>query len=194
MCGLLVRISSVVIGSMLQRSAFSGTGIVLFCLWLFRQVSLLSVAMKCFSVRHRSQRLVKIEYSVEVPPSDLVQARCSSQMNSHTFLSAAQDPLIAVEPHMPPTTNEGSETSFRHDHCKHFQKIKHLLRSEVSWWVETLVQIELHWSTCQKEPFLRSELTAALISLDMLDAGRSPNADSLPTDHLITVVKLKKKT
>ena len=31
-------------------------------------------------------------------------------------------------------------------------------------------------------------------NLDMLDAGRSPNADSPPRDHLITMVKLKKKT
>ena len=45
----------------------------------------------------------------------------------------------------------------------------------------------------QKEPFPRSEIMAAL-NLDMLDAGRSPNADSPPSDHLITMVKLKKKT
>ena len=49
--------------------------------------------------------------------------------------------------------------SFRHDHCKHFQKIKYLLRSEVSWCDQTRVDIELHWSTSlvsrilvQKEP------------------------------------------
>ena len=58
--------------------------------------------------------------------------------------------------------------------------------------------IHLH-STClasristPKEPF-PSEFTAAL-NLDMLDAGRSPNADSPPRGHLITMVKLKKKT
>ena len=30
-------------------------------------------------------------------------------------------------------TNAGTETAFRHDHCKHFQKSKHLLGSEVNW-------------------------------------------------------------
>ena len=35
----------------------------------------------------------------------------------------------------------------------------------------------------QKEPFPRSEFTTVL-NLDMLDAGRSPNADSPPRDHL----------
>ena len=41
--------------------------------------------------------------------------------------------LVAVEPRRPPMTNVGTETAFRHDHCKHFQKRKHLLRSEVGW-------------------------------------------------------------
>ena len=45
----------------------------------------------------------------------------------------------------------------------------------------------------QNEPFTRSEFTAAL-NVDMLDAGRSPNADSPPTDDLIAMVRLKKKT
>ena len=35
--------------------------------------------------------------------------------------------LVAVEPHRPPMMNVGTETAFRHDHCKHFQKSKHLL-------------------------------------------------------------------
>ena len=90
--------------------------------------------------------------------------------------------------------------SFRHDHCKHFQESKHLLRSEVSWCNQTRVDVELHWSTCsasristETEPFLRSGFTAAL-NLDILDAGRSQNADSPPRDHLIAMVKLKKKT
>ena len=34
-----------------------------------------------------------------------------------------QEPLIAVEPCRPPMTNVGTETAFRHDHCKHFEKV-----------------------------------------------------------------------
>ena len=34
----------------------------------------------------------------------------------------------------------------------------------------------------------------AALNLDMLDASRSPNADTPSRDHLITMVKLKKKT
>ena len=40
-----------------------------------------------------------------------------------------QEPLVAVEPRRSPVTNVGTETTFRHDHCKHFQKSKHLLGS-----------------------------------------------------------------
>ena len=40
--------------------------------------------------------------------------------------------LIAVEPRRPPVTEVGTETAFRLDQRKHFQKSKHLLRSEVS--------------------------------------------------------------
>ena len=68
------------------------------------------------------------------------------------------------------------------------KKSKHLLKSVVSWYDQTRIDIELHWSTflaswisTQKEPFPRSEFTAAL-NLDALDAGQSPNADIL---HLI---------
>ena len=43
-----------------------------------------------------------------------------------------QEPLVAVEPHRPPMTNVGTGIAFRLDHCKHFQKSKHVLRSEVS--------------------------------------------------------------
>ena len=43
-----------------------------------------------------------------------------------------QDPLVAVEPRRPPLTNVSIATAFRQDHCKHFQKSKHLLGSEVS--------------------------------------------------------------
>ena len=40
--------------------------------------------------------------------------------------------LVAVEPRRPPMTDVGIETAFRPDQRKHFQKSKHLLRSEVS--------------------------------------------------------------
>ena len=36
--------------------------------------------------------------------------------------------LVAVEPRRPPKTNVSTETAFRHDHCKRFQKSKSLLR------------------------------------------------------------------
>ena len=36
-----------------------------------------------------------------------------------------QGPLVAVQPHRPPMINAGTETAFRHNHCKHFQKSKH---------------------------------------------------------------------
>ena len=47
-------------------------------------------------------------------------------------LKAIQEPLVALDPRRPPRTNVGTETAFRHDHRKHFQKSKRLLRSEVS--------------------------------------------------------------
>ena len=46
----------------------------------------------------------------------------------HSFLHCYNTrPLVGVEPHRPPMTNVGTETAFRLDHCKHFQKSKHLL-------------------------------------------------------------------
>ena len=39
--------------------------------------------------------------------------------------------LVAVEPRRPPVTNVGTETAFRHEECKHFQKKWTSLRSEV---------------------------------------------------------------
>ena len=37
-----------------------------------------------------------------------------------------QEPLVSVEPHRPTMINVGTETAFRQNHCKHFQKSKHL--------------------------------------------------------------------
>ena len=98
------------------------------------------------------------------------QSRSEEFWKMETLSPCEQDPLIAVEPRRPPTTtNEDTETSFRHDHCIS-KKSKHLLTSEVSWCDQTRVDIELWWSTrlasrisIQKEPFPRSEFTTALI-------------------------------
>ena len=40
--------------------------------------------------------------------------------------------LVAGEPRRPPMTDVGTESAFRLDQREHFQKSKHLLRSEVS--------------------------------------------------------------
>ena len=108
---------------------------------------------------------------------------------------------VAVEPRGPPMTNVRTETAFRHDQCKHFQKSKPLLRSEVRWCGQNSKDLHLHRSMClasriskKKEPFPRSEFTPALY-LDILDADRSPNAaDSQRSSpgRLIPMVKLKR--
>ena len=69
--------------------------------------------------------------------------------------------LVAVKPRRPPSpkTKVDTETAFRHDPCKtrvHIQKVN---MSEFRWYHQTQ----------------RSEFTLAL-NLDILDAGRSPNA------------------
>ena len=106
-----------------------------------------------------------------------------------------------MKPRRPPMTNVGTETAFRYDQCKHFQKSKPLLRSEVSWCDQTSIDLHLRQSTClasristQKELFPSSEFTLTLY-LDILDADWSPDAaDSLRSSpgRLITMVKLKK--
>ena len=45
-------------------------------------------------------------------------------------------------------TDEGTETAFRINQRKHFQKSKHLLRSEVSWCDQTSRDLHLRRSTC----------------------------------------------
>ena len=61
--------------------------------------------------------------------------------------------LVAVEPRRPPMhmTDVGTETAFRLDQRKHFQKSKHLLRSEVSWCDQTCIDLHLRRSTCTIE-------------------------------------------
>ena len=98
-------------------------------------------------------------------------------------------------------TNVGTEPAFRHDEWKHFQKSKRLLRSEVSRCAPTLVDLQLHRSTClasristQKKPFPRLKFMPAL-NLDIVDAGRSPIADfpRSSRNRLIIMVKIKKE-
>ena len=90
--------------------------------------------------------------------------------------------LVAVEPRRPPTTNEGSQTSFRHDHCKHLQKSKHQQRSvDAIKLLSILNYIDLHaWrhGLRPKRNHFRGQSSRRALNLDMLDAGQSPNADS----------------
>ena len=155
---------------------------------------LTEITVDNFALCSFSYNLPLLLFNSPPPPTSRLQILFSPNA------STKHEPLIAVEPRGPPTTNEGTETSFRLDHCRHFQKSKLLLRSEVGWCDQTRLDIEVHRAIClaerissQKEPLRRSQFTAAL-NLHMLDVGRSPNADSPTRDHLITMVKLKKKT
>ena len=73
------------------------------------------------------------------------------------ILTSPTRALVAVEPHRPPMTNVSTETAFRHDHCKHFEKSKHLFGSEVSWCDHRLAQtpkeayseVRVHTGTAQ---------------------------------------------
>ena len=126
---------------------------------------------------------------------------CAGQVRGGGGGGTTTRALVAVEPRRPPVTNVGTETAFRHLQCKHCQKSKHLLRSEVSWCDQTSIDLHLRRSTCsaswfstQNEPLPRSEFTPALY-LDILDADRLPNAADSPRssrNRLITTVKLKK--
>ena len=92
-----------------------------------------------------------------------------------------QDPLVAVEPHRPPMSNVGTETAFRHNHCKHFQKRKHHLGSEVSWCDHRPAQTP-------KEAFSEVRVHAGTTQVDF-EVDRPPPAHSPPGDPLITMVK-----
>ena len=55
------------------------------------------------------------------------------------------------DPRRPLMTDVGTETTFRLDQRKHFQKSKHLLRSEISWRNHTSIHLHLRRSTCTSE-------------------------------------------
>ena len=52
-----------------------------------------------------------------------------------------------LEPRRPPMKDEGTETAFRLDQCKHFRKSKHLLRSEVNRCDQSSIELHLRRST-----------------------------------------------
>ena len=96
---------------------------------------------------------------------------------------AIQEPLVALEPHRPPMTNVGTETAFRHDHCKHFQKSKHLLLSEVSWCDHRLASC-----TDLKRSILRGQSSRTGTTQVDFEVDHPPPADSPPGDFSITMV------
>ena len=56
-----------------------------------------------------------------------------------------------LEPRRPPMKDEGTETAFRLDQCKHFRKSKHLLRSEFNRCDQSSVELHLRRSTSTGE-------------------------------------------
>ena len=95
----------------------------------------------------------------------------------------------------PPMTDVGTETAFRLDQRKHFQKSKHPLRSEVSWF-----DLHLRRSTCsllvsrsinmlsvtdlsQKESFPGSEFKPASIWTCWMQIDRQMQSAFLPELH-----------
>ena len=81
-------------------------------------------------------------------------------------------------------TNVGTKSTFKHGHCKHFQKkSKHLLGSEVSWCDHRLAQ-------APKEAFSEVRVHTGATQVDF-KADRPPLADldSPPGDILITMVE-----
>ena len=95
-----------------------------------------------------------------------------------------------VEPRRPPNTNVGTETAFRHDHCKLREPIQKVNISEVRG--QLILSNSRTFSTISnymlivtdfdpKGTIPRSEFTLAL-NVDILGAGRSPNAGRNYTD------------
>ena len=89
--------------------------------------------------------------------------------------------------------DEGTETAFRLDQCKHFRKSKHILRSEVNGCDQSSIElhqrrststgekIDQHVSVTDFDPkgIISGVRVQAGLYLDMLDADRSPNAVSV---------------
>ena len=100
------------------------------------------------------------------------------------YFAKQEELLVALEPHGPPMTNVGTETAFRHDHCKHFQKDYHLLGSEVSW-----CDHRLAFCTDPKRSILRGQSSRTGTTQVDFEVDHPPPADSPPGDFLITMVK-----
>ena len=106
-----------------------------------------------------------------------------------------------LEPRRPPMKDEGTETAFRLDQCKHFRKSKHLLRSEVNrcdqssielhlrlststsyWWVDRSTCLASRIST-QKESFPGSEFKPASIWTCWMLIDRQMQSAFIPELH-----------
>ena len=103
--------------------------------------------------RFRSERLrVRSRRSATFTPSAHVRRQSlpvwPPTLNNLPFISDQDSDKIASRCGAPgpPMTDVGTETAFRLDQRKHFQKSKHLLRSEVSW-----CDLHLRRSTCTSE-------------------------------------------
>ena len=101
--------------------------------------------------------------------------------------------LVAVEPRRPPMTDVGTETAFRLDQRKHFQKVN-ISSSQRS--VDAIKPVyifscvDLLWSTClasristQKEPLPRSEFTPASIWTYWMLIDRQMQSEIMPELH-----------
>ena len=106
-----------------------------------------------------------------------------------------------LEPRRPPMKDEGIETAFRLDQCKHFRKSKHFLRSEVNrcdqsrielhlrrststsyWWVDRSTCLASRIST-QKESFPGSEFKPASIWTCWMLIDRQMQSAFMPELH-----------
>ena len=72
--------------------------------------------------------------------------RWHTYTHTHTYKIAGR-----LEPRRPPMKDEGTETAFRLDQCKHFRKSKHLLRSEVNRCDQSSIELHLRRSTSTGE-------------------------------------------
>ena len=70
----------------------------------------------------------------------------------HLFVSLLVNKIAGrLEPRRPPMKDEGTETAFRLDQCKHFRKSKHPLRSEVNRCDQSSIELHLRRSTSTGE-------------------------------------------